>query len=375
MQDDPIPSATAPDPIAATASEPSAPPVAVTSATSVPPNPSRRRNAVALIAGILVFDLLVAAGVWLYLGPKAGAASASIPVGVESALRSRIASGYPGYTVDAVKSFSRDDPESPDGLTSSVHFTMKSVEHPGFQFSLVYYAPASQAGNVTLYTSDDEFFRAGAFPAQPVDSFIKMWQHTHPGEDCFSVMEGTTDSMDDIRTYVVAATRYENNGGAVTSVIENYDFHYTAATDSWVEIPRDAIPTEVSGAFVDTATAVAQAFPGFEYVATQGDALDNPSLVIRSVKYPKMQVLVYPYMLDGGDPNDGIVKMFTGDRTKADAFVKAFVAKYPDSVLWEITFDPNGESDENLVSAWSEPSGDTIRLRYNAKTHVWTKVK
>jgi hypothetical protein len=88
-----------------------------------------------------------------------------------------------------------------------------------------------------------------------------------------------------------------------------------------------------------------------------------------------MRVLVYPYMLDGGDPNDGIVKMFTGDRTKADAFAKAFSAKHPGAVIWEITFDPNGESDDNLVAVMFMPEAETARFQYDPKTHVWARGK
>ena len=373
MQDDPIPFASAPEPFSAQV------PTPVTSALPRPePAASasgRRRTSLVPVAAILALGLLVAGGVWLYLSPTGGAAPASIRASVETSLRSCVATDYPGYTVARAASFSRDDTTSPGGRSASVQFLLQSAAHPGFKFTLVYYAPLMDAADAARYESDEEFFRAHPAQPQPVDSFIVMWLQNHPGEDCFSVLEGMSDSTDDIRTYWVAATRYERNGAVVKTLVENYDFHYAPATDSWTEVPRSPDVTDASGSLVDTEAAVAQSLPGFEYVASESDSLDNPTLVVRSVKYPKVRVVVYQYVLDGGDPNDGVFRLITGDRTKADAFAKAFSKAYAGSVVWDVTFDPEGTDNEDMVDVWMQPSGDTVRLSYNPKAHVWTKVK
>ena len=373
MQDDPIPFAPTPEPVSAQAPNP------VTSTlTGHEPADSAsrpRRTALVVVAAILALGLLIAGGVWFFLSPEGGAAPASIRPNAEPSLRSRIATDYPGYTVARAAYFSRDDTSSGAGRWASFQFLLESAAHPGFHFTLVYRAPLMDAGDVARYESDEEFFRSKPTQPQPVDSFIVMWLHSHPGEDCFSVIEGMSDSTDDIRTYWVGATRYERNGSVVKSVVEDYGFQYASATDSWTEVPLPAHVSNASGALVDTEAAVAQALPGFEYVASETDSLDNPTLVVRSVKYPKVRAVVYRYVLDGGDPNDGIFRLITGDRMKADAFARAFSKAYAGSVIWEVAFDPEGTDDANMVDVWIEPSGDVVRLSYNPKTHVWTKVK
>lgn len=378
MQDDPTPFASAPEPDPVQGAAP---------VTSAAPNggqsrtvPRCRRTTLGLVAAIVFFDLVVVGAVWFCLTPKSGAATvASAPAAVEASLHSRVATDYPGYTVGRVLSFSRDDEHSPGGRSTSVQFTLLSVEHPGFQFTLVYYAPEKDAADVSKYTTDDELFKASPPQPQPqpqpVDSFIVMWMHNHPGEDCFGVLEATADSVDDVRTYRVTATRYEQTGATLKSVLEDYDFRYAAATGAWTEVPKSPELTDASGSLIDTAAAVAQALPGFEYVATEADSRDNPSIVVRSVKYPKLRVVVYAYLLDAGDPSDGIWKLFTGERAKSDAFARFFAARYDGNVVWDVTFDHEGIDDENLVDVWMEPSGDTVRLRYDPKTHVWTKGK
>jgi hypothetical protein len=161
---------------------------------------------------------------------------------VEAALRSRAATEYPAFTVESVWTYSHPDTVTADVITA-VQIKMLSTRRPGFQFTLVYTAPAKFAGDASYFRTDEDFFRAGATPTQPVDSFMNMWLHERPGETCFGVIETTYyGAAEETRTYYVVATRYEQNGASLTSAQEGYRYAYRASANTWTQLSADDGP-------------------------------------------------------------------------------------------------------------------------------------
>jgi hypothetical protein len=312
----------------------------------------------------VVFDLLAVAGLWFYLAPRDGSGDGS---NVQAGLTARVAEDYPGYAVVGVKTLN-----VPATGATTWYFTIRNLASPGFEYEAVYSAPIQYAGELSAYGNTDTFFMGAASPRQPADSFIRMWLRSHPGQQCFYVFEYTSSS-EATRTYDVSYTRYENSGGVVTPIQGTYRYAYSVESDTWAELP-EAPRQDASGSFVDTEAVVASMLPAFELVATVADP-GGDTLVAQHTKYPGLRVAMYPYRLAGYEPDDGILRLFGGDRTRADAFARAFAARYAGNVIWDITFDPEYTSNENVVDVWFQPGGETARFRYDPKQNLWTIVK
>jgi hypothetical protein len=351
------------------------------------PRRSRRRS-IAFVAAIVAFDLAVAAGVGYYLSATAPVGGVELSAGVEYGLRARVAASYPGYTVVGVQKITRDDTRTVSGGREvGVYFELQSASHPGFVLSRLYTAAEKQAGDAKNYSNSDDFFNAEATQDQPIESFIGMWVHERPGQTVYFIAESGL-STDPTRTYLVLAQWRERNGIEVKTVQGEYEYAYSAAADTWTGRPApepEPVPFTSEAPYVppslaDTATAVAEGLPGFEPIGTTGDASNEVMLLVKHRKYPGLRMAIYPIWLDPADTTDDMVALFSGDRTKADAFAKAWSDLHGGAIIDLLMLDPNQTDDRNLVYVTYVESiagvGDTnaessAQLRYDAKRHKW----
>lgn len=419
MVDDEVRSASAPDPLSdgpSTQAEAPAPLPLPTPVTGYPGGGGRggrsRNREDAIVTVLVVLSLVIAAGLTVYLlrSQVAGLGAAlrttlSAPFtnserdagatpAVIAALHKRASKEYPAFTVASVESAEGEATASDTSRVMRVFFTLKTSGHRGFEFVTVYVAPSATATDPATYENLDDFFRMPMSPPQPVDSFIVMWLHEHPGEACDYVIE-TGDVTDDPRLYDVGYTRREQNGGAVSSVQGEYHLAYSAQTGAWEETSaasasaavEETLPpepddgTRPDGSLEDTQAAVTAALPGFRAAGTATTSNGDPLIVVRNGAHRGFRMAVDPIFLSPPDPEDeGMVALFRGGRTKADAFVKEWSARYPGTVIDQLTLDPDSTGDSNAADisyVKSVPQVDDLRFereslgRYDPKTHRW----
>ena len=378
-------------------------PAPVTSAAS-PEDPAgaplrRRHTTLGVVAAIIVFDLLVAAGVWYSLSPNGGTSAVGpVTSPVEVALRERVATEYPGFTVTRVTSSELDySADAGGGKDWIYYFDMQNREDPGFTYTAQYFAELSRKDEPIAYANRDAFFLDGTVPAATVASFMHMWPYAHPGEKVLSASI-TWDSAEATQTCVVDYARLEKTGTSITSTTGAYVYAYWPKTDTWTQLRSEQIaaPSQVDitegyatpmddGSLPDTQAAVAHALPGFKAIGVATHPNGDLMIVVGSTKYPGLRMAVDGIYLNPPDPDtEDMVKLFGGDRVRADAFARAWSSAHRGAVIDLLYFDPEATGDTNLLDVSyvkSIAQVDDIRYekdveyRYHPKTHVWTKAK
>jgi hypothetical protein len=337
----------------------------------------------AAIAAVVVCAL---GGIGAY---RLAAASAGADSTTLSALRTRAHQDYPGYTVASVESLVSTGTQLGPGPVSDVYFTLRNVQQPGFVLTAVYEASASAAKKPESYHDYDEFFSEPGSATQPVASFIGMWLYDHPGEECTYVFEAGL-STDTTRTYTVGYDRSVRDGATVKNSQGEYDYGYDTRSGTWVQMTASAFMAAAGSSaqgtvadrasLEDTRAAITEAMPGFEVIGSTTDAQGDPLVLVRDETFPQLRMAVDPLFLDPPDTTDGMVELFGGERTRADAFAKMWSASHPGTIIDYLGFDPNDMGDGNLIDltyVGSVPAVDDLRyekdatFRYDPSKHTW----
>ena len=384
----------APQPQPAPAPAPQPLPLSVTGVAQHPPaaDAGSRWIRTAMAVGLAFAIIVIAAvGSILYVFTVAPGTLRAGRSGTISALRTRVAHDYPGFTIVDAMAASEDGTADAPAREATIYFHLRNVRSPGFLYTAIYSAPAASADTTSAYEDLDDFFAWDGEPQRTTDPFIDMWLLTHPGEEVTYVTE-LGEAMDATRTFEVGYMRSEQRDAKVTRLDGRYRFAYVNETGVWSEIADPAVPGSASAAtpelgtfrpdmsLIDTASALATFLPHFKLIEQTVYGGGDVELIVQHRSYPRTKLAIDPIWLDEGGSPDGAVRMFAGDRKRADSFARMWAKRHTTAIILSIEFDPDYEQKKNFVEvsyATSRATLDDIyasefaRFRYDPKTHTW----
>jgi hypothetical protein len=346
------------------------------------------RSWIVAIAATLAALAVLAAAASAYLLFTVANTSVRERDAVAAALRTRAGTEYPDAAIAGVESLATTGSPDAPGPALDVYFTMADRRHTGFRFTVVYSAPSKAASDPAAFENLDTFFRPSVEATQPTDSFMAMWMRSHPTDTCAYVDE-TGEAGDATRTYEVGLTHPANG-------VEGIGFRtvylaYRVATDTWTESVDQPLaanvpepdPPLIEESFPGTDTAVARALPGFEVVGVAQMADATWVSVIRNKRYRSVRLTVEPEYLEPGDLSDGAIALFTGDKTRATAFLKMWSRDHPGTIIQSLWFDPDSVGDAGLLEVCYSPGAlkdvdvadllKWVRFRYSKKAGAWVR--